>query len=149
MRDGEITKSKGGEITLNFFMPMKKIPTTTHQQKQVHVVKGKPIFYEPNDLRQARMTLMDNLARFCPPKPIEGMVKLGVKWQFPLKNHEENEYKTTKPDLDNLVKLLQDCMTQLGFWEDDRYVVSLHTEKTYNELSGIYIQIEGDEGGLA
>ncbi len=37
-----------------FFVPMKKIPRTTHQQKQVHVVHGKPIFYEPNDLKLAR-----------------------------------------------------------------------------------------------
>lgn len=32
-----------------FFMAM-NVPTTTHQQKKVRVVKGKPIFYEPQDL---------------------------------------------------------------------------------------------------
>ena len=42
-----------------FFVPMKKIPRTTHQQKQVHVVHGKPIFYEPNDLKLARQKLLD------------------------------------------------------------------------------------------
>ena len=35
-----------------FFMPMIP-PTVTHQEKQVHVVKGKPVFYEPQDLLTA------------------------------------------------------------------------------------------------
>lgn len=48
----------------------------------------------------------------------------------------------TKPDLDNSVKLLQDCMTKLGFWQDDRFVVSLITEKFWAQVPGIYIRIE-------
>lgn len=47
-----------------------------------------------------------------------------------------------KPDLDNSVKLLQDCMTSLGFWEDDRFIVSLIVEKFWTDIPGIFIQIE-------
>lgn len=43
-------------------MVMKNVPTVTHQEKQVHVVNGKPVFYEPADLKTARQKLMDHLA---------------------------------------------------------------------------------------
>lgn len=125
-----------------FFMPL-KIPSVTHQEKQVHVVKGKPMFYEPAELKAARAKYMDNLAGHLPDKKFTGKVRLMIKWLFPLKGkHVNGEYKDTKPDLDNSVKLLQDCMTKLGFWKDDRFVVSLITEKFWSDVPGIYINIE-------
>ena len=36
------------------FMPMKP-PTVTQQEHQVRVVKGKPVFYEPDDLKDAEL----------------------------------------------------------------------------------------------
>ena len=39
-----------------FFMAMIP-PTCTHQEKQVHVVKGKPVFYEPQEVKAARQKL--------------------------------------------------------------------------------------------
>ncbi|MBE6902906.1 MAG: RusA family crossover junction endodeoxyribonuclease, partial [Ruminococcaceae bacterium] len=51
-------------------------------------------------------------------------------------------YKLTKPDTDNLNKLLKDCMTKLGFWKDDALVASEIIEKFYGEIPGVYIRIE-------
>jgi len=130
------------EVTHEFFMPL-LIPSVTHQEKQVHVVKGKPMFYEPAELKAARTKYMDNLAQHLPDKKFNGKVRLMIKWLFPIKGkHVNGEYKDTKPDLDNSVKLLQDCMTKLGFWKDDRFVVSLITEKFWSDVPGIYINIE-------
>lgn len=50
---------------MEFFMAMVP-PTVTHQEKQVHVVKGKPVFYEPADLKAARQKLMGHLAGHRP-----------------------------------------------------------------------------------
>lgn len=130
---------------MQFFIPM-KIPTTTHQQKQVHVVNGKPVFYEPADLKQARANLTDHLAQFKPEQPMHGSVRLLVKWCFPLiAGSYDGEYKHTKPDLDNLMKLLQDCMNDLDFFDDDRYIVSLIAEKFWAKIPGIYIELESLE----
>lgn len=126
---------------MNFFIPM-KIPKTTHQQKQVHVVNGKAIFYEPSDLKAARNKFMIELAKFVPNQKIKGKIRLMVKWCFESKKYKPGTWKDTKPDLDNSMKLLQDCMTALGFWEDDRFIVSLITEKFWSDIPGIYIQIE-------
>ncbi|MBO1909635.1 RusA family crossover junction endodeoxyribonuclease [Sporosarcina sp. 6E9] len=124
-------------------MPLKKVPTTTHQQKAVRVVNGKPVFYEPNDLKAARALLMAHLGKHVPEKKFTGPVQLIVKWCFPITGKRQNgEWKTTRPDVDNSQKLLFDCMTDLGFWKDDSLVVSLIAEKFWASLPGIYIKIE-------
>ncbi|BFH24799.1 RusA family crossover junction endodeoxyribonuclease [Paenibacillus melissococcoides] len=131
------------EMTTEFFMPMKKVPTVTHQQKQVTVVNGKPVFYEPDELKAARSKLLAHLGRHVPDKPYTGPVRLIVKWCFPLTGkRQDGEYKVTKPDIDNSQKLLFDCMTDLGFWKDDALVVSLVAEKFWAKLPGIYIRID-------
>lgn len=117
-------------------------PTVTHQEKKVSVIKGKPVFYEPPNLKDARLKLMSHLARFVPSKKYIGGVRLIVKWCFPRKNHRDGEYKITKPDTDNLQKLLKDVMTKLGYWVDDNLVASEIVEKFWAEKPGIYIRIE-------
>lgn len=124
-----------------FFMPMIP-PTVTHQEKQVHVVKGKPVFYEPAELKQARAKLMAHLGQHVPEAKYTVGVQLVVKWLFPNGKHPVGTYKTTKPDTDNLQKLLKDCMTAVGFWKDDALVVSEHVEKFWADKPGIYILIQ-------
>lgn len=128
---------------IEFFMPMAKVPTTTHQQKQVTVKNGKPIFYEPPDLVAARAKLTAHLGPNTPKQKFTGPVRLIAKWCFPLTGkHNDGEWKATKPDTDNLQKLLKDCMTDLGFWKDDALVASEIAEKFWSEVPGIYIRIE-------
>lgn len=127
---------------IEFFMPIIP-PTTTHQQKQVTIRNGKPIFYEPAELQSARSKLTANLGKYTPKKTYTGAVRLMTKWCFPITGkHRDGEYKTTKPDTDNLQKLLKDCMTDLGFWNDDALVASEITEKFWAKVPGIYIRIE-------
>ena len=130
-------------MTTEFFMPMKKVPTVTHQTKKVRVVNGKPMFYESADLKAARSKLMAHLGQHVPKKKYTGPVRLITKWCFPITGkHTDGEYKYTRPDTDNLQKLLKDCMTDCGYWKDDALVVSEITEKFWANVPGIYIKIE-------
>lgn len=125
-----------------FFMAMVP-PTVTHQEKKVVVARGKPRFYEPAELKETRLKLKDHLALHRPERPLEGAVRLLVKWCFPLAGgHRDGEYRTSKPDTDNLQKLLKDCMTDVGFWRDDAQVASEIAEKFWASVPGIYIQAE-------
>lgn len=120
-----------------------KPPTTTHQQKQINF-KTKRI-YEPEELKAARTKLKAHLGQNLPKdfKRFDGSVRLYTKWCFPITGkHYDGEYKYTKPDTDNLQKLLKDCMTDVGFWKDDALVVSEIIEKFWAEVPGIYIMIE-------
>lgn len=123
-----------------FFIPM--IPTTVaHQEKQVYVAKGKPVFYEPQDLPTARVKLETHLGRHKPEEKYVDPVELVTKWCFPRGSHNDGEYRTSKPDTDNLQKLFKDCMTTVGFWKDDALVVREIAEKFWAEIPGIYTRV--------
>lgn len=128
-------------MVTEFFLPMKP-PTCTHQEKKVHIVNGKPVFYEPDDLKEARSKLMAYLGKHIPENKYTGPVRLITKWCFPKGSHNNGEWKATKPDTDNMIKLLKDCMTANGFWKDDALVASEITEKFWADIPGIYIKIE-------
>ncbi len=49
---------------------------------------------------------------------------------------------STKPDTDNLQKMLKDCMTKCYFWQDDALVASELFEKFWVEIPGIFVRIE-------
>ena len=126
----------------SFFLPMIP-PTVTHQEKDIAVRNGKPVVYEPAELKAARSKLMSHLAGQKPGAPFRGPIRLMVKWLFPMgENHNDGEWKTTKPDTDNLDKLLKDCMTKVGFWKDDAEVCSEIIEKFWAVHPGIYIVVE-------
>ena len=118
-----------------------KPPTKTHQEKKVSVVNGKPVFYEPPELKAARAKLEAHLSSHVPDKQYTKAVRLVTKWCFPKGNHGDGEYKATKPDTDNLQKMLKDVMTDLHFWKDDALVASEIIEKFWAEIPGIYISI--------
>ena len=127
-------------MAIEFFMAMIP-PTVTHQEKQVHVVKGKPVFYEPAELKRARQKLVGHLAKYKPEEPLHTPVELLTKWCFPKGKHPQGSYRASKPDTDNLQKLLKDCMTTAGFWIDDALVVREITEKFWADTPGIYIEV--------
>ena len=98
-------------MTLEFFVPMVP-PTVTHQEKRVNWSARK--FYEDDKLKAARQKLAAYIGRHRPESPITGGVRLTTKWCFPNGRHADGEYRTSKPDTDNLQKLLKDVMTQQG-----------------------------------
>lgn len=128
---------------MNFFVVMKP-PTSTAQMKKVKVVKGKPIFYDPPAVKEARNLLLAHLNLHKPKTPMKGAVSLRAMWLFPKgTKHKNGEWRITKPDTDNLQKLLKDCMTKCGYWEDDAQVVREIAEKRWSdEPCGIYIEVE-------
>ena len=129
-----------------FFLPMIP-PRATAQEHKVGLVRGSPGFYDPPKLKDARAKLTAHLSQHVPKEKYTGAVRLTVKWCFPRGRRRDGEYKTTRPDTDNLQKLLKDCMTRCRFWNDDAQVVRETVEKRWaDEPSGIYIEIEVLEG---
>ena len=119
-------------------------PTVTAQERRVRMIKGRPIFYDPPKIKQAKALLMANLTAHKPGRPLEGALSLTTVWNFARgKSHKDGEWRITRPDTDNLQKLLKDCMTKAGFWLDDAQVCQEHVEKRWSdEPTGIYIEIK-------
>lgn len=118
-------------------------PTATAQMKKVRVVNGRPMFYEPPKVKEAKRTLTEGLIEHIPKQPIDGAIELTAVWKYPKgKSHKDGEWRVTRPDTDNIQKLLKDCMTQLGFWKDDAQVVREVVEKKWSdEPCGIMIRL--------
>lgn len=120
-------------------------PTSTAQQKQINW-KNRTI-YESQETAEARAKLIVNLAAHRPAAPMDGPLTLHVKWCFPVQGkHKHGTWRDTKPDTDNLQKLLKDCMTVLGFWKDDAQVTQEIIEKFWWDTPGIFIRIRNLEG---
>lgn len=138
-----------------FYLHFDTMPTTTAQQKGVYVKNGRPFFYEKEKVKVARQQFIAELLPHIPPKPSELPIKLTVWFAFDVKNKnlwghdvddtEEpwtgHEYKPTRPDTENSLKLLKDCMTGL-FFVDDSQVVDERIIKTYAEKATIMIRWE-------
>jgi Holliday junction resolvase RusA-like endonuclease len=130
-------------MEMHFFMFMNP-PTATAQERQVKIIHGKPIFYEPEQVKKAKLIIMDGLMGNVPKEPIAGPIKLTTLWCFPKgQKHKDKEWRVTKPDTDNLQKLLKDCMTKMRFWKDDAQVVHEEVGKVWSDYpAGILIRIE-------
>ncbi len=119
-------------------------PTVTAQEKDIGINKktGKAFLYNPVEVKEVKNKFNAYLWQHRPEKPYTYGVRLIVKWCFPRGRHRDGEYKKTKPDTDNLQKLLKDCLTYCGFWKDDALVCSEIIEKFWAEIPGIFIRIE-------
>lgn len=118
-------------------------PRATGQMHKVGVRSGRPYFYDPGPVKAAKEFFMIMLRRHIPEKPIDSAVRLRVVWFFRARTKKQDgKYKTTRPDTDNLMKILKDVMTSGGFWTDDSLVVDERVEKKWSLRPGIEIELE-------
>ena len=118
-------------------------PTITAQERRIGKRKdGSLYIYEDRELKEVRMQLRARLSKVAPEDPMDGPLRLVVKWMFPNGQHKHGTYKTTKPDTDNLNKMLKDVMTDMGFWKDDALIAIEEVWKMYSDEPGIVIRIE-------
>lgn len=118
---------------MTFKIRLPKEPTGTSQQKGARTVRGRVMFYEKPEVKAQRLEYVMELKKFAPDEPIKGPVSVRVVFVYPerksRKMKESLEWKTTVPDLDNLLKLLLDAMSDCSFWEDDSQISMLETKK--------------------
>jgi len=79
--------------------------------------------------------------------PLEGPIWLSVEayYQVPKswskKQADVARWKTSRPDLDNIVKLIKDSCNQV-VWQDDSQVAAMSLSKRYGEREEIRVRIE-------
>lgn len=68
-----------------------------------------------------------------PPVPMDGPIVLSVTFYFqkPKSAKAGAIFKSTKPDLDNLLKAIKDALTQAHWWTDDGRVARVLMEKKF------------------
>ena len=102
--------------------------------------------------KRVRDNLMTLFMPHRPSEPLEGPVELRVTWAYGWRSSETKKRKVMpyrwcdkRPDCDNLVKLVKDVLTDLGFWRDDSQVAKLTFQKVWTHKPHISIMIEGLE----
>lgn len=136
---------------ISVFIPC-NIPTVTAQQKGAFAVNGKVRFFKKKKVKDSENTFLGLLHPFRPEKPFQGPVCLIVDLVFPWRKSESKRvirgYRlypvTTRPDLSNLIKTIEDVMTTLRFWEDDGQISTLNISKSYGDTPGIRLNITQD-----
>lgn len=122
----------------SFFMKLAKIPTGTAQQRHYNRVTG--MSYPSASYVQAKKTLTNALRPHRLPKPYTGVVLLEVEYRYETTaKKKHNKFKTTRPDGDNLLKVLKDCMIGSFFVDDSQ--VAIESISRYFVPAG--------EGGIA
>ena len=103
--------------------------------------------YKTDPLREAELKFRAHLTPHRPAKPLDGPVRLVVKWIWYTKDKRKwGTYKTTRPDTHNLQKLFVDVMEDCGYFKDDARVASETVEKFWDETPGIWVFVEEING---
>ena len=131
-------------ITIKDILPNGKIPRTTAQGKRQNRRTGR--YYDSPEIAKARDMFMKAfvLARMAEKitEPYEGPVQLSVDFEYKARRKKDiNTPKLTRPDCDNHVKLLQDCMTKAKIIKDDNQIFSLLVTKTWRAEERIVIKV--------
>lgn len=139
-------------MKIQFYLNFETMPKATAQQKGERIrykyKEGKRVpyigHYRKDKVQTARDQFIVRMKPHRPKQPSERPIRLLVCLYFNVKQPKKlwGKYKTTRPDCDNYVKEIKDCMTELGFWKDDAQVVNLNVIKRYSEKAAIYINME-------
>jgi len=97
----------------------------------------------------AKDNLTTLFSPYAPKEPLEGALKLHVVWGYSWRKSEPKKNKVngfkpcdTRPDCDNIVKMVKDVLTLLGFWNDDAQVAKLVFDKIWCDHPHITVQIK-------
>ncbi len=119
------------------------------QGSKTAVVRGgKAIMFEASKkLPEWRETVMftSKMAMLDADGPIEGPVKAVMYFFIEPPKRLVRERPTTKPDLDKLVRAVNDGMVDAGVLLDDSQIVTLYAHKHYadaDEPAGVAITLE-------
>ena len=125
-------------------------PTVTHHSKRIVRVRQFARLADTDALVGAKAMLDELLLPHQPETPIAAPVRLTVTFTWPWRTSTSQRVrsagrapKTTKPDLDNLCKVLTDRLAALRFIPaEDGVVAELHARKFWGEAPGIAVVLE-------
>lgn len=119
------------------------IPTAQARARHMTTKSGLSVSYKSANQKANERTLEALLAPYAPKAPLQGPLVLEFVAALPVGKSDSKKLREAKltglvapekkPDLDNILKNLMDCMTRLQFWTDDVQVVCLRCEKIYAE----------------
>jgi len=137
---------------IEFFLEV--VPPTSTHQAGLTILKnrktGKQFVGKKKTSTGKQMQRMfwSLLQEHAPKEPLTGPLQLQISYVHAWRKSEKKSnkfsgwlWKDTKPDCTNFPKTLEDCMTDLKFWEDDNQVAQLLVEKAWGDKVGIRVKV--------
>ena len=105
---------------------------------------GFPRVYLPNDhpIHAYKKSIEDEARALKQPR-IEGAVRLECVFSFKATRKTAQQFKISKPDLDNLQKAVMDALTSAGVWIDDAQVCVSVGSKVLGLIDATSISVLG------
>lgn len=123
-------------------------PSVTHQGGGKRMNRRTGAFFGNPAYEAAKQETILKLKRYLRREAFTGPVAITVLWVRPWRTSEAAKRRkggllpcTTKPDLDNMNKMLMDCLTELEFLQDDAQVSQLLLSKAWGDTPGIWIHV--------
>ncbi len=138
-------------MTIEFFIPWLPIAKQGDRSRIVKTKSGGQFVahYTAKDVKDNADTLKLFAAKHRPDKPMVGPLHLDVMVRYPWRAGESKRRramghvpKDTKPDVDNLLKQICDCLQSAGFFANDAQIAYVHVVKEWSNATGIRIIIE-------
>lgn len=114
-------------------------------------INGHVVVYDPGKSKRYKDYIRLAASNHAPEKLLEGPIALWVKVYRPIpKSFSKKKQKlaeigrirpTTKPDVSNYIKIIEDALNGV-IWKDDSQIVRLLVDKYYSEKPRIEIEVE-------
>lgn len=133
--------------TKEFFLPILPKAQRRSRSRAIKTKSGNwtAMNYKDKEQETQEENLRSLLYEHKPETPWTGPIWLNVIITLPIPKSKPKKwrllaayrqiYHTTKPDIDNLLKHLKDCMKGI-FYNDDRQIVMVQAKKVYGDLPG-------------
>lgn len=129
-----------------------EVPLIPRGQSRARAVSigGRARVFKAAAQRESEESMYAFLQQHVPPQPLSGPVSLEFVAKLPVPKSKLSKFEkygleaTVKPDLDNLAKMLKDCLTNMRFWHDDKQVINIHAKKKYSLAPGWRVYIYAD-----
>lgn len=136
-----------------FFIPCVPPKATSQQKGAFAMPTGGIRFFKKKHVAEAENSLLSLLQPHRPSIPFTGPLRLSVTFLWPWRKSESKKTIAsvgampieTRPDCSNIVKMLEDSMTTLGFWGDDGQIANLVVRKFYSSTTGLSVTIRTAE----
>ena len=122
-----------------------KIPSGTSQQRKLAIINGKATSYPSKTLTETRRIYASALKLAeMPLEPLGNACRISVSFMYETKDKRKlrGVYKSTKPDLDNLLKPFLDSLVKFNYLNDDSIIVQISANKKWSEKTMILFEIE-------
>ena len=136
---------------VKFFVPC--IPPKSTHQASLRILKhGDKQFIGKMTTSKGKAVehmLSAGFSPYVPAEPMQGPLYLKILYRFPWRKGQSKRSRAgrtfmwcdTRPDADNLEKLLMDVLSALNYFKDDAQVADLQIQKQWGEEPGIGIEL--------